>query len=72
MNTAEELTFVKDIATTTGTVLDPVYRCDYFSLVCDIIFDILYASPSIQVKKCNIILSVKLPLRPFPQIHEET
>jgi D-cysteine desulfhydrase len=29
MNTAEELKFVKDIAASTGIVLDPVYRCNY-------------------------------------------
>jgi D-cysteine desulfhydrase len=28
MNTAEELKFVKDIAASTGIVLDPVYRCN--------------------------------------------
>ena len=48
MNTAEELTFVKDVATTTGIVLDPVYRCDFVSLVCDIIFDIMYGQPGEQ------------------------
>jgi 1-aminocyclopropane-1-carboxylate deaminase/D-cysteine desulfhydrase-like pyridoxal-dependent ACC family enzyme len=32
MNTTEELKFVKDIATATGIVLDPVYRCNIFLL----------------------------------------
>jgi 1-aminocyclopropane-1-carboxylate deaminase/D-cysteine desulfhydrase-like pyridoxal-dependent ACC family enzyme len=33
MNTAEELKFVKDIATATGIVLDPVYRYNIFLLL---------------------------------------
>lgn len=30
LNTTEELKFVTDIASTTGVVLDPVYRCFMF------------------------------------------